>query len=285
MFLSGNLKILDALEELTYVKQLEKGRVSKHFKQPPNAVNSADTKIENIIQYVPRETNTDFRPGSHENDLFENYLKTDSKRGWEDVPFSWRRINPKRALEVVHRLWNSPEIRRQYIHYLRNGKRSKELMEEIPVQSDNLDPTWMIDEVGYYPDEYLSSLDGKSYGHELSDQEESFQKRGWEDIAFLGKRRFPEADLGSSFVNADKRGWEAINLKRTFENDTTPKGTLRKLLAGLSNKIYSQTNGQLDSEINNTNTKLFRNAYDNIVAKVASQDNSSWWQNVLNTDM
>jgi len=197
----------------------------RQFKNPFDTVQSLDNVITNERQAVPRETNSDSSFERNEL-LFENDMKSDSKRGWEDVALSWRRINPKRALEVVNRLWNSPAIRRQYIHYLRNGKRSKEVMENIPVQSDNVDPTWMIDEVGYYPADYPDSQNDAQYDDQVPkefanegkrgwEDIEHLRKRGWEDIAHLGKREWEDIEhLGKrgweDIAHLGKRGWEDI---------------------------------------------------------------------------
>ena len=289
----------------------------RQFKNPFDTVQSLDNVITNERQAVPRETNSDSSFERNEL-LFENDMKSDSKRGWEDVALSWRRINPKRALEVVNRLWNSPAIRRQYIHYLRNGKRSKEVMENIPVQSDNVDPTWMIDEVGYYPADYPDSQNDAQYDDQVPkefanegkrgwEDIEHLRKRGWEDIAHLGKREWEDIEhlgkrgwediahlLGkkrrseNSFSSYGKRGWEPINLKRTFSQEQkyrNNEAVLNKILKQLSKPQGRRESELLDSESNITKSNRLRNDYDNIVATVATQDHPHWLRNVLETEM
>ena len=267
----------------------------RQFKNPFDTVQSLDNVITNERQAVPRETNSDSSFERNEL-LFENDMKSDSKRGWEDVALSWRRINPKRALEVVNRLWNSPAIRRQYIHYLRNGKRSKEVMENIPVQSDNVDPTWMIDEVGYYPADYPDSQNDAQYDDQVPKEFANEGKRGWEDIEHLGKRGWEDIAhlLGkkrrseNSFSSYGKRGWEPINLKRTFSQEQkyrNNEAVLNKILKQLSKPQGRRESELLDSESNITKSNRLRNDYDNIVATVATQDHPHWLRNVLETEM
>lgn len=201
------------------------------------------------------------------------------KRGWEDIP-SLGSTNPKRALEVVNRLWKSPKIREIYRQYLRNGKRSKEEFEEIPVQTDNTDPTWMIDEIGYYTDEYPPELE-KNDGSDA--KIESFPKRGWESIPFFhgnGRKRSQYSE-----DTDDKRAWEPIHWKRTVSDDESNRRisqSVNKILAALYNK-QNDKNSNVDN--NTTQSELIRSAYNSLMANVGTQDNIKWLKDLLETDV
>ena len=140
------------------------------------------------------------------NSFIRNTADMKSKRKWEDV--IWR--NPsKRALEVVKILLQNPEIRRMYESYIKNGKRSEELMENIPVQRNNENPSLMIDQLDY--DSALPVFD-KSVVYSTGWLPES-SKRGWEAIPIIWKSK-KVASKRASIANNDKRGWEELNWKR-----------------------------------------------------------------------
>lgn len=148
----------------------------------------------------------------------DNTLAAKSKRGWEDFPIAWRR-SPKRALDVVRRLWRMPEIRKKYINFLKNIKRSDEVLENTPVQTDKADPTWMWDEVGYDVEEDTGAEQSKNglIKHLLQKP----AKRGWEDLnSFKAHLFHRNPATGTARDSAAKglvykRGWEDIVWKRS----------------------------------------------------------------------
>ncbi|KAH3871507.1 hypothetical protein DPMN_034710 [Dreissena polymorpha] len=136
-----------------------------------------------------------------------NTDKTNVKRGWEDIAFvldekpprkrGWEVISDeisalvghpvlKRALEMVREMWQIPEIRERYMEYVRAGKRSKESVVNVPVQSGSMNQKWMIDQIGY-DDEgmplYLSNKES-----EIPEVILDLSKRQWE--AEDGREKF-----------------------------------------------------------------------------------------------
>lgn len=150
----------------------------------------------------------------------KNILETKSKRGWEDFKAMWRRKSPKRAWEIINTLWRKPEIRTKYEDFLNNGKRSKEEIENVPAQVDNMDPTWLVEEI----DDDIN-LEHPDENRDASDRF-MFMKRGWENInkMFLrsvnsprlkAKRHLSEDFQNTGTITNSKRGWEDLLWKRS----------------------------------------------------------------------
>lgn len=209
--------------------------------------------------------------------LFDDVMKTDSKRGWEPLPpLTWVKPSPKRAFEVVHRLWNDPEIRRQYRLHLRNGKRSKEQLIDIPVQSEHTEPAWMIDEIEYHPEMPLADFHierNAGKGHTARREQNGVndfgaQKRFWEDIIFKDKRKFQDRQTRKDReLSSDKRAWEIIELKRTFPEIHSEKPTVADRL-------------DEDSEASPARLKLMQDVIDDMYGQLQAQDMYSYLDNV-----
>lgn len=175
-----------------------------------------------------------------------NVIESKSKRGWEDLNVAWRR-SPKRAWEVVNQLWRMPDIRRRYRNYFKSGKRSKEIFENVPVQPDNEDPTWMIDEIGY-------DIDFKQpvIGNDETDKaffHKNDLKRGWEAIGPFRRRDILLPDKHT--LTTGKRGWEEIAWKRnTGGMNQDIVNEEEKPIYSESNNIYNKVTSFLDNNKN-----------------------------------
>ncbi|WAQ95482.1 hypothetical protein MAR_028172 [Mya arenaria] len=172
-----------------------------------------------------------------------------NKRGWEDVSFAWRqplhkrgwesirglvsfprKLSPKRALAMVRNLWRIPEIREKYKALLREGKRSDEQLVNVPVQSGDDNPTWMMDEIEYDQNgipTFMLPHDDTFSGEELGaklpannhyesgrfKQKDRLTKRGWE---FVGNFQVGKRSSNNPNVKTSKttRGWEDMRWKR-----------------------------------------------------------------------
>ncbi|XP_045211416.2 uncharacterized protein LOC123562895 [Mercenaria mercenaria] len=151
---------------------------------------------------------------------YKNIANMKPKRGWEDVSLIWRK-SPKRAWEFINKLWKDPVIRRKYKTYLENGKRSDELMENIPVQQNNVNPFWVTDEIGYDDIDLDHPIVRNGAGDNALWLAKS-SKRGWE-IVNPGDWK----NIRSNIADIGKRGWEELNWKRAvggpIRNNLVPR--------------------------------------------------------------
>ena len=155
--------------------------------------------------------------------ISERWDRPTSKRGWETIQSEmtplFRAVSPKRALEVVRNLWRNPSFRRRYLGYFQERKRSREVMDNIPVQFDNADDAWMLDDIEYDENGIPAFLSQTPNEHKPEPLEQPLHKslpakRGWEFVgSFQGRQRLPPRFLKSRSI--DKRGWESLPWKRS----------------------------------------------------------------------
>lgn len=198
-------------------------------------------ELDKPINLKNDDDNSDFKSSrpllSTVHSYHRNVIEAKSKRGWEDLNVAWRK-SPKRAWEAVNQLWRMPDIRRRYGNFFKGGKRSKEIFVNVPVQPDNEDPTWMIDEIGYDID-----FNQPVIGNDETDKtffNRNHLKRGWEAIGPFRRRGILLPDKHT--LTTGKRGWEEIAWKRNT--------------GGMDQDIVYEKEEPIYSESNNINNKM-----------------------------